>query len=241
MELKVRKSMLADFNLCPRMFKYVWIDQIPRAVARPAVVGKTFHEFANEFFDVVEYKKAKSMLSVRQVRDYFVSLIPEDVNSEIRTLCENFCAFEAYRLMSVDEKHFYPLERELHVDTPDLEGTIDRIDLLDDNEVMPIEYKTGLRVEPYALKREVVFYALLVNFCDSLDFKATKVGCYMPRTQEFWTAEINSKSIRALARNIAKLKQAVKQKDFPRNVSGVCRVCGYGEMCLWEADLLEEV
>jgi len=236
--MKLSKSKIESFETCPRLFKYLYIDGRATEVEESlqASIGKLFHNFAYSFFDMIDDVKLIELYNLSDVKQYFLRLIPKELPEPVKELCRNFCEFEALHWTSVrniNTEYFFPLARELRLETERFSGKIDRIDKLVSGNAIVIEYKTTPDWNLRKLRRELTFYASLVNSSKVLENTVTQIGCYNAYLNRWWHSDISIHTIRALERRVVKI---LKEKKFPRKLSGACRHCPFARECLYERD-----
>jgi len=232
------KSRIECFELCPRRYKYIYVEgrkaELEESVE--ARLGKSFHQFAYDFFDLVDEVKLETLKTLEDVETYFRSLVPEHLPTAVRRWCYNFCSFEARHYISVrkiDSKYFFPIARELMLEVEDFKGIIDRIDLLTSNKAIVIEYKTSPYWNLRSLRRELTFYAALINSAKVLDIPVVRIGCYSAYFNRWWYGAITKQTVRAILRRIQKMKEQIAEGKFPRRLTAICRRCEFSQECLY--------
>lgn len=251
--MKIRKSYIQSYAICPSQFKKVYVLKLPGSEVRnpKAMLGKSFHGFANVFFDKMVWGELIELRTISDIKTYMYSKFESDIAvamDELKLLMTNFVSFEANHFLNVrekGEKYFFPLEREFLIETKTLRGTIDRLDLLDNGFVCPMEYKVseswkGTRWKTY-LRRELAFYCVLLNTTEKYWKKGAYISAYNPLMDLFFFEQVKKQTLRALTRWVLKLNEAFKKDDFPKKISGLCMYCFDKEDCLSEEEMPEEL
>jgi len=240
MPLKLHKSHLTAFNLCPRYFEFLYLKGgIHTIKTSPfAQVGEQFHEFAKNFFAWIEKEKLERLQTREDVLSYFSSFIKTDVPL-LRQSCLNFCGFETEHYFAVKEyglKYFFPLYTELEISTDAFEGTIDRVDLLTDKTTLILEYKTEAYWNLPKLKQELTFYAMLYNYTIK-KHPSTHIGCYNSYLDSFWVDKISLRTVEEVERQITQVLNCIKEESFEKKMTGFCRHCPLSRECLFDNSL----
>jgi len=240
MPLKLHKSHLTAFNLCPRYFEFLYLKGgIHTIKTWPfAQVGEQFHEFAKNFFTWIEREELERLQTREEVRSYFSAFVKTDVPL-LRQNCLNFCEFETEHYFAVKQygfRYFLPLHMELEVATEQFEGTIDRVDLLSDNTSLILEYKTEAYWSLPKLKQELTFYALLYNYT-AKKHPSTHIGCYNSHLNLFWVDKISLRTAEKVERQILQVLDCIKEESFEKKITGFCRFCPLSRECLYGGSL----
>jgi len=233
---KLHKSMIQDYSVCPYKYKLKWLEKRPILPTPESTIGKSFHTFAHDFFDLVQKEKLMQLQTADEVREYMRSVIPK-VPSLVKDLCLNFVDFEVDHFLKVRNlslDYFFPLARELYLETKIFAGTIDRLDLLTDNSICIFEYKTSQYLHMPTIRRECAFYKLLLE-STSGKWRALKVSSfavYNPVLNKFVFEKFSRNSSAALMRWIGRMKTSHEENDFPKKFGTLCRWCDFRFECL---------
>ena len=146
------KSRVNTFELCQIKYKLQYIDKVlPYEETHATSIGTRFHEFAEVF--------CKECQSIPQYQ--WLDCITSDFTPEEVPMLEFFINNEKFR----SKCGFKPIALEhAAIDHKNkLRGVIDRIDLINENTIQIIEYKTSKSIKEKTLKLEFAFYDLLID------------------------------------------------------------------------------
>lgn len=230
---RIRKTDLIDFYYCPMKFKLrkEGLDYNKNILMER---GIKFHEFADEFFDMIDLNDIPDDASRKQVKSYFKRFMP-DCEEPLRKWILDFIEFEVNDYLSSD--YFMPQARELAVEHPGrvqglkLVGHIDRVDKIAPGEVAIIEYKPKASV--HKLEIELAFYTAIWNAQIGQDLEATECHCYQYVEGE--PVEIEP-AFRRLVSTIKELKHSIEHGGFEKNYNS-CSYCWFRDKCLSEEEI----
>jgi CRISPR/Cas system-associated exonuclease Cas4 (RecB family) len=229
--VKIHKSHLEAWLECPRRFWFQFVKQEPYVPTVAMQVGTVFHEFAKCFWDWIDDRELEKKTTQSTVEEYLCSLIPDMLPILVKPLAKNFVTFEAKRYWRLRQmgmtEYWKPVERELHVETQYLEGTVDRIDRVSSDTFCVVEYKTGY-VSPPAVKRELGFYVLLVEHL----YPVTHVAVYNPNQNVVHTQVVTPRLIQLVKRRLQQFQRALEVGTFPKRESWRCFSCPFAIKCL---------
>lgn len=225
--LYLRKSMVESFNFCPMQFRKTYIEGNETQESYIMQIGTRFHEFAYWFFDVCESIPV----------DQWTELVPSAFTSEEQDMAYWFLLTEQERYNNCTTR-FMPIQREIKLQDDELciSGTVDRIDQLDGDDLVIVEYKTGKSYNEESIVRQLSFYKILWdNTIKKGDIKYMKY--INPRTQVLKWITVDPKMTDKVLMNINKIRKAMEEDIFPRRCSPVkhiiCNLCNFDECGLY--------
>jgi CRISPR/Cas system-associated exonuclease Cas4 (RecB family) len=229
--VKFRKSHLEAWLDCPRRFWFQFVKQEPYVPTIAMQIGTVFHEFAKNFWDWIDENELEKKTSQTTVEEYLSSLIPDMLPVLVKPLAKNFVTFEAKRYWRLKQmgmtEYWKPVERELRVETPYLEGTVDRIDRVSTDTFCIVEYKTGY-VNYSSVRRELGFYVMLVKDL----YPVTHVAVYNPDHNVAHTEAVTERLIQLVKRRLLQFQRALEIGVFPKRESWRCFSCPFVRKCL---------
>ena len=243
-QILLSKSSLNTYLVCPRLYKYIYVDKVPLPPKSPAAQrGIDVHQFCYDFYDYVTVSGSEFYIDQKWLEEQL--LIATD---EARPFMENFIQLEKERWKvcvehcpEKPEKYFYPVLREEKIVNLGLGmvGIVDRVDLnFDDETYTVVDYKTEkYDRRPWKLtehRREMAFYKKLLENSGLLDGEVTHFCIYYPRSNDVWCEKFNNRTLNALERNMEKVRNAIKAGEFPCKVSVYCRWCELRHICPME-------
>jgi RecB family exonuclease len=237
------KSSLNTFLVCPRLYKFLYIDKVPTQTTEAAQRGSDVHDFCNLFYDHLTFS-GKNFSVDKKWLDEQLSLSTD----EAKPFIENFIEFEKLRWKScVDfspenpEKYFLPVLREEKITNRGLEmvGIIDRVDLnFDGKSYTVVDYKTErFDQRPWKLtehRREMCFYRKLLENSGLLKGPVTHFCIYYPRSNDVWNESFSWQTTKALEKSLREVREDIEAERFPCQVSLFCRWCSVNNICPME-------
>ena len=238
------KSSLSTYLVCPKLYKFLYIDKLPLGTKSPAAQrGLDLHQFAYDFYDHVTVTGSIFYIDPTWLKEQLI-IATEDA----KPFMENFLEMEKQRWkLCVEhdskhpEKYFYPVLREQKIQNLGLEitGIVDRVDLnFDKKTYTVIDYKTEkFDQRPWKLtehRREMAFYKLLLETSGLLDGKITHFCIYYPRSNNVWCEQFTWRTINALEKKMQEVREGILAERFPCNISLFCRWCDANTMCPME-------
>jgi len=233
----IHKSGMLVYLACPRRYYYEFIEKRQYERSISAQLGARFHDFAEKFFDFVERSKLERLVTFKETREYFNSLVEED--KSISGMQYNFVSFEAKRWVQLRNWWlWFPVARELRVINDEMKmiGKIDRIDRTNDEMLVIVEYKTGKRRQLSKIRKELAFYWLLLQGARGLppeiNPKRVKyIAMYNPSLNSVWYEELKKRTVTALKKSIKKFREGLNREDFETNPGEQCMWCPFWELC----------
>ncbi len=235
--------MINDFSICPARYKAIWLDGVPNVAGEAAMIGTLFHDWATEFFDIVERDAVESMFTIADLTAYFrAASVDEGWSQSLLDCIYNYIDFEVDHIIRLRDlfkgdneqvwSYFIPYEREFKWESSRSEGTIDRIDLLTDGNLLIWEYKTSRRPQPTAHRRDVTYYATECNHFEIFgDKKVTLGGVMWVRVPQFWTFDFHTRTIQAINKRIRDMNKCKKDNYYPCKVTSMCIYCPKMKLC----------
>lgn len=247
--MKLRKSIIQSYAACPKMCKDRWILHKEFVTPEVANMGQDFHSFAKDFFIHLSWDELQELLTLEDVSQYLKEHHLEEIENAVPAVQEmisNFIGFEAkhfLRVRDLGSEYFFPLETELPIDThPNDPNTgfctrgVDRIDLLQNGMICPMEYKCtehwGSPWHKTRVRRELAFYCVLLNFMPKYKGRAGYISAYNPVVDNFWFEQLSNRTLTSLYAWIGKINEAIKTDNFPAKFSGMCMYCSDPSDCL---------
>lgn len=231
---KISKSELTSYLFCPNKYFLTYVKKIRQPTTEAMLSGTRMHNVFEKFFDVcfgVEPENWDKLIKTDELNDIEKRQVGFFLQQE-RFRFEELC--KAGR-----ERDYYPIMREkrLESDTLGLKGYIDRVDVLTKGkEVTLVEYKTGGKIDLTGIRRELSFYKLLWDDQRGADAGvATQFLLVNPKLETYHYMKAYGRSVKAVEKQIEKLRCALDNDDFPRKPHDrKCAACG---MCRYVEEL----
>ncbi len=252
--IKLSPTSLKTYLSCPYQFLLNNLYRLPRVKSANLILGSAIHKALEEW--LLSYKDEKNKPSLDQLNEILQTYISreiledeekERVIREAKQLLANF--YEDQLLPQLEKSQPYKAELDFsqkHVFTPEkvpLTGKVDRIDILDKDSFLVIDYKTGHIPSKKALadpnedyRRQLTFYSLLLE--SEPEFKNKKISFALwfigNRNQKplffgFTPSDEEKEQLRQL---LAEVWQKIQGLEFSRTGDRLaCRRCPYRFHC----------
>lgn len=237
-------SRVDTYRLCPRKFRYRYLDRLPRVPAPALSFGASVHAALERFYD----RKIPTPPTVEELRGYLYEewdssgFAEADRDTQLayyrhaQEVLRRFHEREAprYRLPAATEAWF-----ELPLDGAVVVGSIDRIDAHDDGALEVVDYKTNRRAKSRARVRSSLQLALYALACEhlygrlptavTLEFLVPGVSVRVP------VEEVDLDGARAA---VADTAEAVRSGGpWPPTPNRLCDWCDYRSVCpAWDGE-----
>ena len=244
----IRKSSFVTYRHCQKKFEYSYndskywdyggIDGLPED--DPRVLGTKFHDACDNFFKTLEKKPLtdkftsdwKNPFSGGKLQDWFNFFLDIEKRRYIDLISDG------------KEGYWRPIANELEIkmtDRLDRVGHVDRCDVLTDNNICIVEYKTGKSYNmenKYSLtnmNQEIGFYAEILNKTNAFPGrKITHWKVINPTLKKIWIARISPVSLKAVNRTFNEIVDKLEQNGvFNKNEGILCNYCDYVNDCLF--------
>lgn len=239
-------SAFGAFKSCPLAFKFSYLDRLPQPPSAPASKGTLVH-------------RALERLMLRRAEDRTIGAALEDLASARADLAadadftdlvlteDEWDAFHAEAELLVhryfeleDPTTVRPIGLELRlsatVGSVQLRGIIDRLELVENDELVITDYKTGsVPGERHELQRlaGVHMYALMVE--QMLGKRPVRVQLLYLSKPEAIIATPSEQSVAGVARKSQALWSAIESScargDFRPHPGPLCNYCSYQAYC----------
>jgi CRISPR/Cas system-associated exonuclease Cas4 (RecB family) len=251
--LKITKSSLGTYKWCKKQYEFSYLDRRPIDRTEPMIKGIFIHDSVEDFWKVVDIKKAENM-SFLEIKDYFTSLFPI---SDYTELSDTIAMFQAQRFDKSRESgilgEFLPVGNELQLDARILipqfthpkyplnrdyvvhiQGIIDRV-FKEGNNYIPMELKTGpwKDARKTGIRRELAFYKMLME--NSNDCEMTPIthwGWYYPASNYICVEPVKKQTMNAMLKSIAEMIYSYELNEFqPSFFHKKCVHCSFMDIC----------
>ncbi len=252
MTVRLSKSGLTQWDICPRGYKYRYVNRIPTAATVPMQIGTAFHDFADDFFQTLDFELLRGVKDRHDIKRIFMAHVSAiEVPRYIEKRVENFIEFEVQRFLDMQDlddpvKYYKPflLEEKVVVENAiediTLSGIIDRMDLTSEGTLALIEYKTSPRIHD-RVEKELLFYTILLEASERDFPPITHLVAYSPTTNDLRIWEISKRKKSNLKKKIIKVAKGITSREFIPKESPLCSNCGFLELCLNATLQREEV
>lgn len=222
----ISKSRIALFDMCEVKYRRQYVAKdIPREDTHATSIGSRFHEFAELFMGVAD----------KYPCDKWKTFVHNDFVAEERLMLNWFIDREEIRFENFNDT-WKPVALEYRVvnDKYQIRGIIDRIDMVNDDTLKIVEYKTSKSIQKKKLQMEFGFYALLIEDIKELQqFKFIYEVLY-PRLQT--VVQFNPSRKSTIVKRLEKIRTCIKTDNFKPLCKGgeyslpFCSVCTLEEI-----------
>lgn len=222
--MELSKSAIGTFRVCPRKFKFVYIDRLQDKPTPDMQRGIDLHKQFCEFHDEVKSKgflETINRLSILDVQDV-----------------DNFLLFNKHLYHSlIDKSKVSPVlkEAKLRSTKLGLVGVIDAVLLDDFGGVLVLDYKTGKSHSGDIAKyhMELSIYSELLKECT--EYKPTHWGIFLSSPGKLISEKVNveyfSKTVQP---EVEMVRSKMDTGDLPPKKGSHCKWCHFYEKCMEE-------
>jgi len=241
MVLRISKTRLQLFVRCPYLYYRVYEKGDLHYDNLAMAYGSAFHALAAEFG-----RRAVPRETYNETVQAFVKLakqLSQPYPSTLQKWMHRFARFEALR-WAHEPNYFRPVAIELPVKFQDsqffYDVVIDRITRYEHGLVI-WEFKTSSYDDMTSLRRELAFYAHIVNSAHVFSRPVGMVAFFNPNTCKWARFSIHHKTAYALARWMTRFREAHETGEFPRRLGHWCPHCPLFRECIGSISLSEVV
>lgn len=229
--MRLSKSKINTFTVCPRQFKYQYIDEIESETSDAAILGTNVHEIAELF--VKQWPIAENDILDTLLR------LEENYEDDYKDHTLNLAKF--FKKMLIDKNlKIFMAEEYLFSEKYDFNGFADIVFEKDDGKLIVIDYKTGKSSNVKKYKLELCYYKMLIEemFPDKeVEYAAiyfTKDGdlsCMKFTDSEKGDAFCTKKDYGLAINYIGTVRLQIEEGYFPANKQYLCNYCSYFKLC----------
>ncbi len=237
----IQKTGWKTWKRCPGLFKYLFVENNPPSDGIELQFGRMFHDFAESFFDKINMCDLMHCHTLEDTVELFKPItIDQPV---VKRWVDNFKLFEVSRWLFCRQrfprepiKYWMPIatEMEIWVDKTNQLLHIDRLGWYDELSLVVIDYKSGKNFDPKELRPELTFYNIGVNACGKYQLPCLWLGAYNPQLNITFLERVSQRSTTAVMKSIYKMRDDIRNGNYPFKPSGLCRYCPRLSRCLNE-------
>ncbi len=244
-------SQINTYRTCPLQYKYNYVLKIPTTPNAAASFGSTIHKTLYEFYK--QFLTNNNIDLSQLLKIYHQVWIPigysslthqKRMENEGKQLLINY--FKKHHSKNIKilglEKLFkikvktFSLEKEKKTDNNvTLTGKIDRIDIINNNSIEIIDYKTGKKPAEKKLKKDIQLsiYALATinNNLFGKKLHQLKLSYFYLQTQEKITLTKNQEDLKQTKQMILDIVDKIQTSSFKPNVGPWCDFCPFRIIC----------
>jgi DNA helicase-2/ATP-dependent DNA helicase PcrA len=231
------------YSRCPLRYKFVYIYRIPRAKRGALEFGSNVHSVLEDFYRAIQHGREVDLEYLYELYEkHWTSDGYSDEMQEREYKKSGFDQLKEYYEKNKDElKPPLYVEKRFHLrmESCSVAGLIDRVDVLEDDNVEIIDYKTGktkgksfanksLQLSIYALATKEVFKKdpIVLSFY----YLANNKKVSSARTDE---------QLEETKQLIVDTARKITNREFPRTPAWHCRWCEYGWLCEKERQTIQ--
>lgn len=245
-------SQLDSFEICPLQYKYKYLIRLPIPPSPAQTMGIVLHRTLKEFYQ--KQATSKEKLSQKEIEKTFeenwsssgfkTKGHEKEAKEGAKKMLVNYYQKEIKnkslpKIAALEQPFSFPLAPELRVG-----GIIDRADILDDNKIEIIDYKTGGRVPDQKAadgNDQLTLYALAASTIT--DFKFNRpvekiiLSLYFLNEGIKVSSQRNRKQLQELKEKIIKTAKEIEKTSFPPRPGTPfpCNFCEFKLLCqAWE-------
>ena len=238
-------SRLKKYLLCPRQYRYAYIDLIPGVPTAPLVLGKTLHEV---ICSLHEWQMAEDELpGIEQVLAWFDSIWRDALETERPLFREGAPDAEKCRTNGREMLRLYhgqqvespapllvELAFEIHFEDFILCGIVDRVDE-GEGGLLVTDYKSGRKMAPEQVETDwqLCIYAYAVERI--FEEPVQRVQLRYLKDGSLQSSVRGQDDFRQLTEGVLPhVTHKVEQGEFEPTSGYWCRWCDYRELCATE-------
>lgn len=238
-------SQLAAYSTCPLQYKYAFVLKIPVLEDKASLnYGRLMHNCLQEYLQPLIYKRQLSLFEnndylkwsrLKQIYEKrfnpFVYSNKQEANDYFVQGKESLYNFSK-QMVAKDLKIMF-LEKSFNfkINNDVIKGTIDRVDLLKNNEIKVIDYKTGTPKETltYQDKRQLILYQIFLE--KHLKLAVNSLNYYYLNNNTEISFIAKDKEKEKLIQEIQENITNIKNRRFSAKPSFMCSFCDYNDIC----------
>jgi len=225
------KSLVQMYEQCPKRFEMQVIKRVPYTKTPELQRGTDVHKRIAHLLNNVQRWKIKTADDVQRE---FAALLPDEI------VYRNYIEIETERferLFSQNLQHlFWPILVEHYMEDFELmySGTLDRLDVLENGDLIVIDWKTGNYHEwsKSDYRFELIGYKHLVEKTKVFPGTVTHGAIVFLDEKRVFVEEFDYRSINAFYRKVKRVRQKIKDKQFEQKITPMCDYCPYVGTCL---------
>jgi putative RecB family exonuclease len=240
--VRISPSMVKDYEKCPRLYKFRYIDKLPRQITPLLFVGTVIHSSLKELYLLPESSDKTKEVLEKILRKIWSS--SSDRKKVFKTAEEEkFWGIRALSLIENFIVHFHPLHtpyrlEEYHEvsikENVIFYGRIDRIDIDEENKLHIYDYKIGSSpkdAESFISKDiQLGMYGMMIR---KKFLRDVVEGSYLflsdgKKLTIPFTADYMTYILSYVEKVVERLQ---REKDFLPRVSNLCPYCDFIELC----------
>jgi len=240
-------SQIDSFAICPLQYKYKYLLRLPTLPSPAQTVGEVMHRTLKEFFqsqilakEILPKEKILEIFSQNWKSTGFKSKAHENLAKEgAKKTLGNFYDKEiapkrAFTTVALEQPFSFKITPNLKVG-----GVIDRVDILPNNEIEIIDYKTGKAADQKAVNQseQLTVYALAVS--NLTDFPFTRpvekivLSLYFLNDGLKLSSKRTKEDLENFRDKLLAIAAEIEKSEFPPKPSSPfpCDFCKYKLLC----------
>ncbi|OGK26973.1 hypothetical protein A3D80_03195 [Candidatus Roizmanbacteria bacterium RIFCSPHIGHO2_02_FULL_40_13b] len=237
-------SQIQTYQICPLRYKYQYVVKLPVTAGFAASFGDSMHK-ALQYFYTLHLKDMHPTLD--DLYDlYYKYWVPvgygskqyeEKVKNEGKRLLQEF--YDTYHSENIQIAGLEQWFKIKITDSIFISGKIDRIDLIENDSIEIIDYKTGKVPTDAELKKEMqlALYALAATDKSlyAKDLSQIKLTYYYLQENKKMSLTRTQKDIDTVIETVSQTAQAIQSGNFEPRVGPWCGFCPFKINCeVWQ-------
>jgi CRISPR-associated protein Cas4 len=230
-------SQFNTFKNCPRMYEYHYIYRIPSLLRSHFDFGSAVHKVIEVL--TKESTKSRESLTIKLAIDLLRrEWDPKGFRSKLDEK-RSFQEAEEILKVFIEEQNkmdgkILEIEKDfvLNISGINIKGRIDRIDMINNKDLLVFDYKTSKAASSENKLKEdmqLILYSLVIE--QTYDKRPIEVGCWYLRKNKRVMIHVTEKEVTEILEQINSIVNQIKMGSFPPKPGWVCKNCDFSIIC----------
>ncbi len=233
-------TQLSVFKTCPLQYKYQYVLKIPTTPGSAESFGSSIHKTLENFYKIF---LSKNDVGLNELIDIFnknwipIGYASKTHETKMKKEGKNMLT-EYFKKIHSPSLKIISLEKMFRIKIADnlfLTGKIDRVDLLPNNGIEIIDYKTGRKPEETEIKKNIqlTIYAMAASDKGLFNkpLSQIKLSFYYFQDMDKVTLQKSKEEVMAVRKEIIDLAKKIQNSDFSPKVGIWCSFCPFKMIC----------
>jgi DNA helicase-2/ATP-dependent DNA helicase PcrA len=229
-------SAIETYETCPLKFKINREWNIPGDISAALQFGSAMHLALGNYFEAIRVGRPRTPEQLLEVFENALADLPFDDQHQrelylkqgklqLAAFCEAFAGAPVPQVLSTEKSFQFPVEGIV------VKGRVDRVDRIDGQRVVIVDYKTGTPKTDADARRslQLSIYALAAR--QLWDYLPERLVFYNLETADEVSATRTDKELQAAQERIAEVARKMAAGEFDPTPGFHCRSCRFRALC----------